>query len=201
MGSVDLAALGDEYSVDESGNVFISDPPRDPQRLAAETKATVIEAAPLPLENTFLLHSNPGASKVIYLDFDGHAGDPAYSIDGNEASFSDAELAEIQRAWEQSSEDYLPFDVDVTTEDPGVGALQKIGAADQYYGIRVVISQFDGTSGGWAYLWSFSWDEDQPAFVDTNGVGTGYKNVAEVISHEAGHTLGLFHDGTSADDY
>ena len=195
MGSVDLSALGDEYSVDESGNVLIVDPPRDPQRLAAETKAVVIEQAPLPLEDTFLLHSNPGASKVIYMDFDGHVDDPAYSIDGNDSSFSDAELAEIQRAWEQASEDFLPFDVDVTTEDPGVAALQKTGAGDQYYGVRVVISQFDGSSGGWAYLWSFSWNYDQPAYVDTNGVGTGYKNVAEVVSHEAGHTLGLYHDG------
>ncbi len=28
---------------------------------------------PAPLEDTFTLHSNPTATKVIYLDFDGHS--------------------------------------------------------------------------------------------------------------------------------
>ncbi len=197
VGGFDLADLSElgEFSVDESGNVFIADPPPDPQRLAAETKATVIEEAPAPLEETFLLHSNPGASKVIHIDFDGHGGDPAYDFDGNPGSFSDAELAEIQRTWEQVSEDFLPFDVDVTTEDPGDAALRRTSAGDQYYGQRVVISAFDNDIGGWAYIGSFNWDYDQPCYVYTNGVGTGYKNVAEVISHEVGHTLGLYHDG------
>ncbi len=197
----DLSAMGDEYSVDEAGNAYIVDPPLDPQRLAAETSATVIEEVPAPLEDTFLLHSYPGASKVIHLDFDGHAGDPAYDFDGNTGSFSDDELREIQWAWEQVSEDFLPFEVDVTTEDPGVEALQRTFAGDQYYGVRVVISAFTGDIGGWAYLWSFAWNYDQPCYVYTNGVGVGYKNVAEVSSHEAGHTLGLSHDGTSTTGY
>lgn len=69
-------------------------------------------AEPLvPLVDTFQLHSNPGASKTIYLDFDGHITTgtewntytglptivtPAYNFEGN-SSFSDAELTRIQR--------------------------------------------------------------------------------------------------------
>lgn len=90
---------------------------------------------------------------------------------------------------------YIPFEIDVTTEDPGVAALKKTNAGDQYYGVRVVISSFDGSSGGWAYVGSFTWSSDQPCYVDTAGVGTGDKNVAEVASREVGHTLGLYHDG------
>jgi len=45
--------------------------------------------------------------------------------------------------------------------------------------------------GGIAYIDSFNWSTDTPAFVFT----TGGKNVAEAASHEAGHSLGLSHDG------
>jgi len=41
----------------------------------------------------------------------------------------------------------------------------------------------------------------QPALVFTKGVGTGAKNIAEAASHEAGHNVGLSHDGTSSVGY
>ncbi|HIA01138.1 MAG TPA: hypothetical protein EYN66_04410, partial [Myxococcales bacterium] len=85
---------------------------------------------PAPLEDTFILHSNPGASKVIYLDFDGHTilwmGEDfvydAWNMEGPDTSFSDTERTVIQLAWQSISEDFLPFDLDVTTEDPGTEA-------------------------------------------------------------------------------
>ena len=87
----------------------------------------------------FGLHSNPGATKCIFLDFDGSTTTgtqwnigygativtPAYDIDNNTSSFSSTELANIREIWERVSEDYLPFNVDVTTEDPGINALIK----------------------------------------------------------------------------
>lgn len=39
--------------------------------------------------------------------------------DGNQGSFSATELADIMAIWRGVSEDYGPFGVDVTTEDPG----------------------------------------------------------------------------------
>ena len=89
---------------------------------------------PAPLADTFLLHSNPGASKVVFLDFDGHVGigelyDP-YDFEMGPGIFSDAELTEIQLTWQAVSEDFLPFDVDVTTEDPGVDALRNTGGME-----------------------------------------------------------------------
>ena len=39
--------------------------------------------------------------------------------------FSDAELDVVQRVWQRVAEDFSMFNIDVTTEDPGVEALRK----------------------------------------------------------------------------
>ena len=169
-----------------------------------------------PLSDTFKLHSNPGASHTIYLDFDGHLttgtywnggndiNSAAYSFEGD-SSFSDNELARIQRIWQRVAEDFLPFDVNVTTEDPGAAALTKSGSGDTEWGIRVVISpssSWYGNAGGVAYVGSFNWGGDTPTFVFSNKLGSGNeKFTAEAISHEVGHTLGLSHDGGSGTSY
>ncbi len=168
-----------------------------------------------PSTQTFLLHSKPGQSRVIYLDFTGHTTSgtswksgatftsPPYSTDTNTASFSTAELANIQEIWKRVSEDYAPWDVDVTTEEPPLESLRKTTSSDTAYGVRMVIggSSYDwygAGAGGVAYLQSFSWNSDTPAFVFPAQLNNGWpKYVAEAVSHEAGHTVGLNHDGVS----
>ena len=94
---------------------------------------------PAPLEDTFKLHSNPDATKVIYLDFDGHMimwrGEEfyydAWNMEGDDTSFSDTERTIIQLTWQSVAEDFLPFDLNVTTEDPGVEALMNTGGDDE----------------------------------------------------------------------
>jgi hypothetical protein len=134
----------------------------------------------------FLLHSNPGATKRIYLDFDGHTTtgtawnidngatiiSPAYDIDNNTSSFSATELANIREIWERVREDFLPFNVDVTTQNPGIEALRKVGSSDTEWGIRVAIGGFssvlpvDGPGAvGIAHFDSFSSNIDDPCFV------------------------------------
>ncbi len=201
--------------------------PVDPSILSDLTQAAPVvmgaaASSAFELSETFLLHSNPAATKTIYLDFDGHTttgtswnsalnnGDPivtpAYSFEGD-SSFSDNELARIQYIWQRVAEDYLPFNVDVTTEDPGSAALIKSSTADGEYGIRVCIGGsssdwYGADAGGVAYMGSFKWNTDTPAFVFTAMLGNGNeKYVAEAISHETGHTLGLTHDGTSTVEY
>lgn len=176
----------------------------------------------------FLLHSNPGATKRIFLDFDGHTTtgtawnfnngativSPAYDIDNNTSSFSATELANIREIWERAAEDFLPFNVDVTTEDPGVEALRKVGSSDTEWGIRVAIGGFssvlpvDGPGAvGIAHFDSFSSNIDDPCFVFpkeyTSSSSNAYANkgIAETISHEVGHTLNLVHDGDSFSQY
>jgi hypothetical protein len=59
----------------------------------------------------------------------------------------------------------------VTTEEPAAAGLRKSGALDAAYGIRVCVggssSDWLGQAGvgGIAYLASFSFDSDTPAFV------------------------------------
>lgn len=207
------------HAVDEHEDTHVS---ALPEVVLESTEAEVVEAsatAPFDLSQTFLLHSNPGATKTIYLDFDGHVTTgtswntsynegksfttPAYSFEGGSA-FSDAELERIQRIWQRVSEDYIPFDVNVTTQDPGVNALRKSTGGDNAWGIRVVIggSSYDwygSGAGGVAYLNSFNWSSDTPAFVFNENLGNGSeKYVAEAAAHEAGHTLGLSHDGRNS---
>ena len=45
---------------------------------------------------------------------------PAWTLDGDAATFNDAEREAIQTIWQRVAEDYAPFDVDVTTQDPGL---------------------------------------------------------------------------------
>ena len=173
-----------------------------------------------PLTETFALHSRPGSSRVIYLDFDGHVLNDAwasyfkrpvghvaapYDTDGDPSSFSDAELATIQNVWRRMAEDFAVFDVDVTTQDPGQSAITRSGSDDTNFGTRVAFSSDAMKStcscGGVAYVGVFdntsSHDAYQPAWVFT----TGAHNAAEAGSHEAGHTLGLSHDGTRTTGY
>ncbi len=192
---------------------------------ATTTTSTATAASgSYPADQTFLLHSRPTATKKLYLDCNGHtttgtswnssytAGasftTPPFDMDGVNTSFSATELDTIQRIWQRVVEDYAIYDVDVTTEDPGVEALRKSTSTDAAYGVRVCIGGssydwFKAGAGGVAYVGSFNWNSDTPCYVFTAQLGNGNeKYTAEAISHEVGHTLGLKHDGqTNGTEY
>ncbi|MFC6673211.1 hypothetical protein [Marinobacterium aestuariivivens] len=118
--------------VDGDGAIFYADTvlPDEADGTTEPSEPGVEAIAP---EDAFLLHSRPGASQVVFLDFDGHViTDTAwnsggassyfarpYDTDGNPTGFSDSERNQIAEIWHRVAEDMAPFDIDVTTEDPG----------------------------------------------------------------------------------
>ena len=164
----------------------------------------------VPLASLPLLSSNPSAAAKIFLDFNGHTTSgtywntyyngganivtPAYSIDADTATFSTTEIANIEQIWKRVAEDYAPFNVDVTTIDPGnlnstYNTRAVIGGSwDQWYG---------SPAGGVAWLTSWQWNNDTPVFVFEENLANGDpKSTAEAVSHEVGHSLGLNHQST-----
>lgn len=217
----DLGGYEEEEGIDTAGNEYHASPKVRTEAAGTATGDSGTVAAALDVSQTFLLHSNPIANHVIYLDFDGAVTSgtswnssftggadivtPAYDFDGNIGSFSTSELERIQYIWQRVTEDFSPFNVDVTTQEPNLEALRKSGTGDTQWGIRVVIGgdgSWYGSAGGVAYVGSFNWNSDTPCFVFEANLGNGHeKYTAEAISHEAGHTLGLSHDGTSSSGY
>lgn len=207
--------------VDECGQVFVVDRavPGSQQDVPSELPAQALPA------DVFDLSSRPESQRTLYLDFDGatysgtHWSDgdevdtivsPAYSIDADRTTFSETERAQIYLAWQVVAEDFAPFDVNVTTRPPAdASALTRTSSADLTYGMPVVITPTNSVGsgcgcGGVAYVGVFDVvgnTEYQPAWVFTNGSGTGGYNMGQVISHEAGHTFDLYHDGTSQASY
>jgi hypothetical protein len=157
----------------------------------------------IPDASTFFLHSRPSATAKIYINFKGgdinsaywNGGIPftvtPYSRDADPA-FSAAELQYIKAHWLAVSEDFSPFDVDVTTEkpttyDPLHYTQIYVTPSSQWY------CGPTACAGGVAFVDSFTWGLDVPGFVFSTDLGNDVKLVSEAISHETGHTLGLQH--------
>ena len=183
-------------------------PPGEPEPAAS---GEGVDAAPPVTDPAFFLHSRPGADHTIFLDFDGHTAEGTswnnstnpsittgpYNTDGNPDGWSNSELSVIQQSWQRVAEDFSPFDVDVTTEDPGPEALRRSGSSDAAWGVRVVITPDDWDNcgcGGFAYIGAFDDGADEPAYVFNSSLA----GVAEASSHEVGHTLNLAHDGLAS---
>ena len=139
-----------------------------------------------------LLSSFPTAKATIFLDFDGHyiqasswnGGVPFYCVP---SGLNDTQITEV---FNRVSEDYRPFNINITTDST------VFLAAPLAQRMRVVItltsSWYTGV-GGVSYTGSFTWGDDTPAFVFPDRLAYSPKNVAECCTHESGHTVGLSH--------
>ncbi len=225
----------EEWSVVEvrSGTVhtedgtYVIDPVRPVPPPSVRFRRTPAPAA-APLAETFQLHSKPGSLHTMFLDFDGttvtgtawnakglaSAFYQGWSLDGDYSTFSAAERTDVQEVWAIVAEDFAPFDVDVTTEDPGAAAITRANEADTRFGTRALISNSDaaatsicgGACSGVAYLDVFDTPVDharfQPAWIFGHlQTSDNPKPLAETISHEVGHNFNLEHDGDLGTEY
>ena len=142
------------------------------------------------------LSSYTSASAVILLDFDGHTtSGTMWNVNGgftcNSAGIDNASITEV---FNRVAEDYRPFNINITTDET------KYNAAPPNRRIRVVITTsnewYGSGAGGVAYLNSFTWGDNTPCFVFSALLNFSVKSIAEAVSHEAGHTLGLRHQSS-----
>ncbi|MCW2816588.1 MAG: Metallo-peptidase family Reprolysin-like [Nocardioides sp.] len=174
------------------------------------------------------LHSLPGSRRTVFIDFDGHAVtgtlwneqgvpsgvSPGWDLSGNGVDvLSATERAAIADVWSRVAEDFAPFDVDVTTADPGRDAITRSGAADQVYGVRVLVTRdaaaraaidacqagCGGAAANDVFDTPVGHERFQPAWVFPQALRDDPAYVAEAVSHEVGHTFGLAHDDRAGD--
>jgi hypothetical protein len=142
------------------------------------------------------LSSYTSASAVILLDFNGHtvsgtSWNTAGPFTCNSSGLNDAAITEI---FNRVSEDYRPFNINVTTNET------LYNQAPTNKRMRVIITTshewYGSNAGGVAFLNSFIWGDNTPCFVFSALLNYNVKNIAEASSHEAGHTLGLRHQSS-----
>jgi hypothetical protein len=142
-----------------------------------------------------LLSSYPSAQAVIFLDFDGHTvNGTSWNYNGpivcGASGLSNSQITEV---FDRVSEDYRPFNINVTTDST------KFLAAPITKRTRVIVtvsSSWYGAAGGVAFVGSFSWGDNSPCFVFSQLLNYNVKNISESAAHEAGHTLGLYHQSS-----
>jgi hypothetical protein len=145
----------------------------------------------------------PTGNAVILLDFDGHPYSGSYWAGPMTFAYSGMTETEIRTVLDSMQADYSEFSVTVTADE----SVYYSAPANRR--VRVVVTEsweWYGQAGGVAYVNSFTWGNETPAFVFSSLLGYSAKNVWEAASHEAGHTLGLRHqadwvDGVKISDY
>lgn len=186
---------------------------RKPRLETLETRQVLTTPNLIPLLNIPDLESHSQSQYDLYLDFDGHAehlrrggiGDNiiatdtrgSFSIDANRRSFNEQEISVINAVWARVAEDFAPFNVNVTTNEPEPNRFSE-GTA-----VRIVIGGdndfwYDGSSWGVHYHGfphiAFVFSDDQVEWWNggrsTDSLAAA---IAGTVSHEAGHAYGLAH--------
>ncbi len=204
----------DSLHADSEGGVFYADE-FTLEPAPAEIEPPVIGEAAVPVDPFppgLIFHSRPGAPNVLYLNFTGETVTGtawntslsrtsiqavAFSSDADFSTFSDAEQAVIKRVWQRVAEDYAPFNIDVTTERPASFGSRTANALITRNTDINGDPNPSSTAGGVAYVNVFaggSYASYRPAWIYYNNLSSSESYIAEAVSHEIGHNMGLSHD-------
>jgi hypothetical protein len=183
--------MAGHHPVDEHGEMEVlpainAEPMSDSDGTGGPVQASIVPA----------YSSRPGATATIYLDFDGNVETswggysnvvtPEFNTDST-AGFSASELQKIQDIWRVVAEDYAPFNINVTTVDPGIFGN----------GVAIKVSIGGGTwfgaAGGVGYINGFTNSASNTVYVFNQYLANNAKYIGDAASHEAGHALGLQH--------
>jgi hypothetical protein len=129
----------------------------------------------------------------ILIDFDGQTVSNAYWNNG--ATFNCAasglSSAQISEVITEVNALYAGYNVVITYDE------NVYNAANPMKRTRVIVtptsSWYPAGSSGVAYIGSITWGDQTPAFVFSDRLYYTSHYVAEIVAHEAGHTIGLRH--------
>ena len=134
------------------------------------------------------LQSLPGAAGVIYIDYRGGYNDNNWgSFPYSRPNVSNAQIRDV---WKRVAEDYMPFNINVTTD---IKVYQAAAETSRQRCICTDTTTAAPGAGGVSWMNSWNWSGDIPNW----SFGTSGKYAAEIITHEVGHALALGHDGRS----
>ena len=149
---------------------------------------------PTDVVNIPVLNSYTSSSKVIYIDFDGEVTNDFWWADGNTITSEPSGLneTEIREVFDRVAEDFSPFNINVTTD------INVFNSALVHHKMRVIVSPtswwMQGVTGAAMYgSFSSMFNNNTPCFVFTDRLQYNPRYIAESVSHEVGHTLGLHH--------
>lgn len=148
-----------------------------------------------------------GATKVLWLNATAEDGDYVSGTVWN-ASFNggnplyapragDNVVNNMQIINDRVAETFRRYAVNVTT----LKSVYDATAPNNRFQVRITGNNWYGSAGGVSYISVFGSESYKLAWVFSGSLANSPKYVADAISHEAGHALGLYHDGTASVGY
>lgn len=202
--TVPVTILGDGFGEpDETFSIQFTKLPAMITAPDAQVKiggAAPVVTTPTPVPS---LQSKPGATKVIYLEFNGttltgtawNKTSAPITTASVYAKFGDQGCHDI---WITVAEAYRAWDVNVTTDK---SVFNNTPTANRTWCLFTSEpSKFNSSAAGIGYVGVFGQPTYQPALAFTAGDYT-IDSFGTIAIHELGHNLGLSHDGKGAAEY
>ena len=211
----------DDLQVDRHGGLIVVEPSTTDDSTeidgAADPQAASAQLLTQAAADPFALHSKPGSTNLLFLDFDGHEikntrwngmktaefRATAFSLDDDYSSFSHRERAAITQIWYRVAAAYSAFNIDITTQDPGsFGPTVGRVLITSHQDLDGRVMPFSDVAGA-AYVgvWgAASYPVSSPALVYYNRLAARTIDIAEAVMHGLGHNLGLGHQGRTGEE-